>query len=306
MDTPISVTRLAQLMAKILESLSDIAHNYDHFILDIYGVIHNGIQLFPGTVKCLENLNAAGKQVCLLSNSPRRAAGAASQMERMGLPSELFHHIVTSGEETHLSLATYPYGKRCWFIGTDIMREVLEGLDITLVDDYKNADFILNSVPDTHPDSIQKFYDDLSGAAPLKLPMICANPDLVVNIGEHQYKCAGTFAQHYEDQGGPVIYHGKPYAPVYERCHTLLGSPDKSTICAIGDSFHTDITGANTFGISCVFNIEGIHEEELTCPVNRTITDSAIHTMIAKQNQSPTYVLKGFEWVTLPPKVGPC
>ena len=283
-------------MGRIISGLSDVADRYDYFILDIFGVIHNGIGLFPGTKRCLGELRAAGKQVCLLSNSPNRAARAIGHMGGMGLAREAYDHVVTSGEATHRALGGMQDGQRCWLIGTEPMKEVLDGHKLPLADGPEAADFVLNSVPGLHKVSREEFMDQLRKAADLGLPMICANPDLVVNIGPDQYECAGTFALEYEHMGGDVTYHGKPYAPIYEWCYELLGQPDKSRVCAVGDSFHTDITGANRFGIDVVWNIEGVHEEEVTCDLSGGISDDLIADVIESQDAQPTYVMKDFQW----------
>ncbi len=282
-----------------IQGLNDIAARYDHFIIDIFGVIHDGIRPFPDTKHTLGTLRDQGKQVCLLSNSPRIAAGAADQLNRMGLGHDLFDHIVTSGEATHQALkhSTEIAGKHCWFIGTGIMGEVFQGLDYHLLDGPQGADFILNSIPGTQDSEKEALITNFKSAIEMNLPMICANPDLVVNIGEHQYECAGTFAKIYEDLGGTVIYHGKPHAPVYERCYELLGQPDKSKIIAIGDSLHTDIAGANHFGIDSIFNLVGIHWEEVQMDHRPGQADlKKIDAMLDAYPNHPTYTMAGFCW----------
>lgn len=285
-------------MAHSISGMSEIIDQYDHFVLDIFGVIHDGIKPFAGTLTVLEELQKAGKQVCLLSNSPNRAARAVRHMEHMGIARSSYHHVVTSGEATHLAFRDQQdmFGRDCWLVGTDMMAEVFEGYDITLHSDPLQASFILNSIPGTHKTAKDTFMDNLKVAVDRDLPMICANPDMVVNIGSEQYECAGTFAQYYEDIGGRVVYHGKPHAPVYEQCYELMGSPEKSRVCAVGDSFHTDITGANRFGIDVVWNIEGIHESEVRCPVNGNVDNARVETMLSSQSQKPTYVMAGFQW----------
>jgi len=286
-------------MARFIDGLSDIAAQYDHFILDIFGVIHNGIEPFAGTVECLRALQDSGKQVCLLSNSPNRARRAVEHMGEMGIARESYHHIVTSGEATHLAFREQveEYGRDCWLVGTEMMAQVFEGCDVRLHDHPERASFILNSIPGTHKTAKATFMDNLKVAADKGLPMICANPDLVVNIGSEQYECAGTFAKYYEEElGGRVVYHGKPHQPVYEQCYELLGRPDKSSVCAVGDAFHTDITGANRFGVDCILNIEGIHEHEVRCPVHGGVDNARIETMLDEQQEKPNYVMVGFRW----------
>ncbi|MFP4313364.1 MAG: TIGR01459 family HAD-type hydrolase [Alphaproteobacteria bacterium] len=294
-------------MARYIQNIGALCDQYDYFIIDIFGVIHDGIKPFPETLKTLQALKISGKTLCLLSNSPRRAHNAAAQMQEMGIARDLYDHIVTSGEHTHEYLreifSTPPHsspsrgqdgfekvrweGNRCWVIGHYYIREVIEGLDLDLKDSPQNADFILNAIPGTSPPEVAAFKDNLKIALEKNLPMICANPDLVVHVGDTLYECAGTFAAMYEDMGGRVIYHGKPHAPVYERCYELLGQPDKSRICAIGDSLHTDIAGANNFGIDSILNLSGIHREELTPEALEGLND---------QPHRPTYAVNGFVW----------
>jgi HAD superfamily hydrolase (TIGR01459 family) len=211
-------------------------------------------------------------------------------MEDMGLSRDLYAHIVTSGESTHTDLASnnHNYGRDCWFIGKYVVEEIVKGLDgMHLHNGPENASFILNAIPGTSPPEVAEFKANLQIALDKDLPMICANPDLVVHVGNTLYECAGTFAAMYEDMGGRVIYHGKPHAPVYERCNELLGKPDKKEICAIGDSLHTDIAGANNFGVNSVLNLDGIHREELDADTLLKLKD---------QPHKPTYAMHGFVW----------
>lgn len=282
------------MSVRTLDGLQDVADKYDHFILDIYGVLHDGIRPFPGTLATLRALQDAGKQICLLSNSPRRAHNTAADLGYMGIERALFEHIVTSGESTHQALANpaddfhRSCGTDCWSIGHYVVEEILYGMkNMRLLDGPEQASFILNAIPGTSPPEVSAFRRNLEIALDKDMPMICANPDLVVHIGEALYECAGTFAKMYEDMGGRVVYHGKPHAPVYERCYDLLGRPDKARICAVGDSLHTDIAGANNFGIDCALNLAGIHREEIT-PENIAHIDAQPHR--------PDYLIGGFIW----------
>ncbi len=280
----------------LIEGLEEIAGAYDHFILDIFGVIHDGIRPFEGTIWCLQMLQDMGKQTCLLSNSPRRADGACGQMEAMGIPRSLYDHAVTSGEATYQSLKNRSdaLGDECWFIGNDYGSEITEGMGLNILSGPEGASFILNSIPGTESRERTILMAQLEVAADKNLPMICANPDLVVNIGAAQYECAGTFAAAYEKMGGEVIYHGKPHAPVYEACYELLGRPEKRKICAVGDSFHTDITGANGFGIDSVMNLVGIHWDEVI--TNGRIDPAKMRAMLGTYSTHPNFMMAGFNW----------
>lgn len=286
-------------MSKLIDSLFDATDDYDAFIIDIFGVIHNGIDLFSNTIKTLRKLKTQGKSLCLLSNTPKRASGTAAQLMHMGVTPDLYDHIVTAGEATHQALAHRENdfhkscGHECWYIGTSYAIEILHGLDLKIVDNPERASFILNSMPGTETRDVEVLKQRLQIAVDRDLPMICANPDLVVNIGDEQYECAGTFAAIYEEMGGRVVYHGKPHNPVYERCRDLLRAPDKNRILAIGDAFHTDIAGAQNFGIDSILNLTGIHWDELT--TNGAPDDAKIQTLIKTQDYKPTYVLGGFK-----------
>lgn len=286
-------------MTPFLKSLFDVADKYDAFLIDIFGVIHNGIELFPNTVDTLRKLKGSGKDICLLSNTPKRASGTADQLEHMGVARGLYDHIVTAGEATNNALAKrsdafhQSCGNDCWYIGTTYAIEILHGLDLNIVDNPERASFILNSMPGTETRDANALKRRLQIALDKDLPMICANPDLVVNIGNEQYECAGAFAAIYEEMGGRVMYHGKPHTPVYERCHHLLGKPDKARMLAIGDAFHTDIAGANNFGIDSLLNLTGIHWDETT---SGGAPDSAkLQALIDTKPETPTYAIGGFK-----------
>jgi len=127
----------------------------------------------------------------------------------------------------------------------------------------------------------------LEEALKLNLPLICSNPDIEVEIGDRIVKCAGYYAQWYETRGGEVHWHGKPYRPVYEMAWEKLGKPDKSKICAIGDSLRTDISGAKNFGIDSLWNLDGI---------NRDLTEQQAQDMLKEKGLSPVAMMKGFQW----------
>lgn len=285
--------------ATFISGLDDIIDRYDHFILDIFGVIHDGIHPFPDTIATLKHISDTGKQTCLLSNSPRRADGAASQMEMMGISRDLYDHIVTSGEATYMDLRDNKseYGQKCWFIGGgSYIDELMRDFDYELESDIESADFILNSIPGTEASDRERFIKKLEIAARRDLPMICANPDLVVNIGRETYECAGTFAKIYEDMGGRVTYHGKPHRPVYDKCYEFLGRPDKSKILAIGDAFHTDVTGANRFGVDCALNLVGIHYDEVLDLNGRDICPQKMQSLLESKDAKPAYYMHGFSF----------
>ena len=129
-----------------------------------------------------------------------------------------------------------------------------------------------------------------------RLPMLCANPDLVVLVGERMVTCAGTLAARYEAMGGDVFYHGKPHAPVYDRCLTLMGIADKRRILAVGDSLRTDVAGANAAGIDCALVTGGIHREELGGAWGEPADPERLAAAIEATGHLPTWAIPHLVW----------
>lgn len=251
------------------DGMAAIADRYDGFVLDVWGVIHDGVTLYPGVVDTLERLLAAEKRIVMLTNAPRRSAAVADAMVEMGMPEAYCGKILSSGEATFLSLQerTDPFyadrGNHCLHIGPDRDRNLFDGLAWERVDDLEKADLIVNTGPWEDGETVADYEDLLHKGVELGLPMICANPDLEVIRGGRRLICAGALAVRYEALGGTVRYFGKPKADIYEYCFRTLSGIDKSRIAAVGDSFRTDLAGARNAGIDPIFVAAGIHAEEI-------------------------------------------
>ena len=222
---------------KILNGLAPIADDYDHYIFDIWGVLHNGVRLYNGTIPCLEELKARGKQVLLLSNSPERSERVSEQLDYMGLGRHLYDHIITSGESSYHSLEQYT-GQSIYCFEDHDEPQGLGELNLKQVSSPNEADIAI--MYDLRHNDVEPYREPLSQCLDQGLKVICANPDRIVDVGGQMVMCAGTLADLYEDMGGQVEWHGKPHSPVYEWAYELLGRPDKSKILAIGDSIRTD------------------------------------------------------------------
>jgi len=253
---------------RLIRGLGVLAPRYDGFIIDLWGVIHDGTAPFPGALKCLRALIEADKRVVLLSNAPRRAADAVKRITRIGVPAGLYHHVMSSGEEAwqYLYRRGDPFyaalGRRCLHIGSERDVEIREGIGLEFVDTPEEAEFILNTGPAGWDDRIADYEPLLRRALSRDLPMVCANPDLVVMHNGRLALCAGALAQWYEEANGRVRWHGKPFRSVYETCLGLLGIAERSRVLAVGDSLRTDIAGAAAAGIDSVLIAGGIHAEE--------------------------------------------
>ncbi len=253
-----------------LTGFAPLADQFDGFIIDLWGVIHDGVNALPGAADCLARLRATGKPTVMLSNAPRRSVKLRSGMRRMGIPDDSYGDIMSSGEAVHLALRDRPdawwagLGKRVFHLGPERDRNLILGLDLELIDAPAGADFVLNTGPDDHrnPTDLAAFEPVLRDCFSAGLKMICANPDLEVIRGGQRVLCAGALAQLYARWGGDVRSLGKPDPAIYEPVIGLLGLP-RDRVLAVGDSLRTDIAGATAAGLSSCWVLGGLHGEEL-------------------------------------------
>jgi HAD superfamily hydrolase (TIGR01459 family) len=253
-----------------LTGFAELADRYDGFIIDLWGVVHDGVTPYDGAVECLTRLRAAGKPAVLLSNAPRRAYVAQKAMREMGIPDDLYTGILTSGEVTHSLLRDRqdPWfaslGARVFHIGQARDLNVLETLPIQLVDSPADGDFILNTGPHEERSltDVGAYEDVLAACLDAGLPMVCANPDLEVIREGGRWICAGAMAQRYEALGGIARWIGKPDPAVYAPVLDMLDLPPHR-ILAVGDALRTDMAGAKAVGVDGCWVLGGIHAEEL-------------------------------------------
>jgi HAD superfamily hydrolase (TIGR01459 family) len=285
----------------LIDGIAAIAECYDGFVLDVWGVLHNGVVPYPGVVEALRHLQMLGKRVALLSNAPMRADKVALRVERIGIPRDLFQVVVTSGEEVWQNLASRidPFyaalGRHCLFLGPSRHDGMLDGLDLVAVTSANEADFILNTGPDDLDDAATLYRSALETAAARALPMVCANADLHVMVGSDRIACAGMMATVYEAMGGTVRWHGKPHGSVYAACLTQLGIADRSRILCVGDSLRTDIAGAQAAGLDAMLVGGGIHADELGLDAGGTLDPARVAVLLRGRPQ-PRYVIGQLAW----------
>ena len=256
-----------------LLGFASLAERYDGFILDLWGVIHDGVNAFPHAVDCLRHLRAAHKPALLLSNVPRPNAPVQAMMRRMGIENDLYAGLLTSGEAVRRALLDPPdlwwaeLGRRVFHLGPERDRPVLEGLPLDRVDTPGEANFVVNTGPDDrrNPTDLSQFEDVLQECAHHALPMICANPDLEVMRGGVRVLCAGALAERYRELGGDVRALGKPDPAIYQPALQWLGQPPERVL-AVGDALRTDIAGAEGVGLHACWVLGGLHGAALKAP----------------------------------------
>ncbi len=286
----------------LLPGLAAQAGDYDGFILDLWGVIHDGQRVFPHAIETLRALKAAGKQAVLLSNAPRRETVVAARNHEIGLPEGLVAGIVTSGEEAwrHMHDRSDAFhqglGRRCLHLGGPRDRSMREGLPYEFVEDAAVADCILNTGSAEEDGSMAATEAALATAAARDLPMVCANPDRVVISGGRREPCAGAIADRYEALGGRVAWHGKPFAGVYRRAMERLGIDDKRRVLCVGDGMETDMVGAQNAGLDALFILGGIHQDDFGRSNQGGVDPAALQRVADHYKVQPVAALSRFTW----------
>ena len=249
-----------------VEKLRDLVGGVEVVLSDIWGVVHNGLEAFPDACEALHTFRNRGGTVILITNAPRPADSVQRQLRKLGVADETYDAIVSSGDLTRHFVADHP-GRKMFWLGPERDNSIYRGLDTALVP-LEQADYIVcTGLFDDETESAEDYRATMLQARTRKLPLVCANPDIVVERGDRLIYCAGAIAELYRELGGEVIFYGKPHRPIYERAMALAserrGSPAPlDRVLAIGDSVRTDLTGAHGFGIDCLFVTRGIHSED--------------------------------------------
>ena len=251
---------------RFVENLSDLVDGVEVILSDIWGVVHNGLEAFPVACAALHTFRQRGGTVILITNAPRPADSVQRQLRKLGVADEIYDAIVSSGDLTRHFVADHP-GQKVFWLGPERDNSIYRGLDPVMAP-LEQADYIVCTGPfDDETESAEDYRAMMLQARERKLPLICANPDIVVERGDRLIYCAGAIAELYRELGGEVIFYGKPHRPIYERAMALAAehrghAAPLDRVLAIGDSVRTDLTGALGFGIDCLFVTRGIHSEE--------------------------------------------
>lgn len=290
---------------KFCTGLSDISDSYSGFIIDQAGVLHNGETLFEGAVECLSELRSRKKQVIILSNSGKRAQQNAERLSSMGLSEDLYTHLVTSGEITWqgLNRQTEGYfsdiGKKCILITRGGDLSIVKDLEVDVVEDPKEASFLLIAGVDSPHKTIEDYEPLLKQCARYNLKAICANPDRLGILGGINIFGPGTLAARYKDFGGIVEYVGKPHSMIFQHCICLLQEqnvyPGQTVV--IGDSMAHDILGGALVNVDTCLVQRGIHYSLFKACEGPADVDRALNILVRQYNNvRPTFLLKNFEW----------
>jgi len=285
---------------QILEGISGLADRYDGYVLDLWGVVHDGRKPYPGVPEALAALKARGKRIVFLTNAPRRAWFVQGMLDRMGLDRGLYDGIMSSGEASWRLMKDrkHPWfarlGRRVVHIGPERDLSVVEEDAAEIVADPTKADFLLNTGPDADggTKSAEPYRAALRACFDAGLPMLCVNPDRHVMVAGEKVICAGALADVYREFGGDVLEIGKPDPAVYEPVMDLLGPIPKARVLAIGDSPHTDLAGAQATGIDALWALTGLAGEAHGADPS----GEALAAVAAAEKVTPRAALRSLRW----------
>ena len=270
------------MKTKLIKGLSEVQGKYDTFFIDLWGVIHDGIHLYPEAINVLENLSKLKKRFVLISNAPRPSKSVEKYLINLKMNKAFLKNVFTSGEAALQTLKKNAYGKKFYHLGPK--------RDEDLIKDFKRnqtsldkCDFILCTGLFEDKENFLNYYVDLLKKY-TNLKMLCTNPDLIVHRGPKTEYCAGTIASIFEKLGGMVIYFGKPHKEVYLSC---LKKNQKTLV--IGDNIKTDIKGANNMNLDSLFITNGIHKSKL-------INKESVEEFLKLNNVTANYFQRELTW----------
>lgn len=281
--------------------LSALAGRFDGYILDQWGVLHDGTRSYPGAAECLRQLRAAGKRIVVLSNSSKRETESLGLMAQMGFDTRCIDRFVSAGEEARSALRARAdrfhgaLGTRCYAFTRGGDRTLLEGVGVEFVERVEDAQFLAVIGSDSPARLLADYEAELQAGIARALPMVCANPDTARLLPDGITEAQGVLARRYEAMGGNVFYHGKPYPAIYRACLAALACP-ADRVLAIGDSVDHDVLGASRVGIRSALIPGGVHAAELGVVWGELPAPQAWLRFAANAPARPDYLLAAFNW----------
>lgn len=293
-------------MTRWLDGLSSLTDLYDGYVVDQFGVLHDGTTAYPGAADALRELRARGKRVIVLSNSGKRAASNARRLAAFGVTPQHYDALITSGELLFQMLRQRdraPFnalGRRVWLGCPEDDAPTLHGLDLDLVDDPATADFVLlASLPDV-AGAAAALQPALDCALARGVPLICANPDRQRLTARGLEPAPGALAQRHADAGGSVLWLGKPHGLIYTVCREALGRWGSRHFLAVGDSLEHDVGGGARAGYDTCFIAGGLHADDFAAAPDGPARDACLgrllHAPAAHSAPAPTWALRTLRW----------
>lgn len=284
--------------------LFELAHAYDGFILDQWGVLHHGQGLYPSALQTLNKLKADKKQVVILSNSAKRSDFNKARLEELGITSKHYNDVITAGEVVWQGLSHQDegifkdIGENVYLINRGDDKSLLEGLDINLTTEIEDANFILVTGINTPDVTLEDYEPILRKAVAKGLPLICANPDMITLFGRERHVGPGALAQRYSEFGGVAHLIGKPHKPIFQKCLDGFKDIIPSRILVVGDSLNHDVHGAKTLNLDSLFIMMGIHANHFKAAKTEAEKMRQLEHLAQNYAVHPEWVMDQLIWHT--------
>jgi HAD superfamily hydrolase (TIGR01459 family) len=277
----------------ILASIAELAATSDAWIVDIWGVMHNGVRVHQAAAEACRAFRALGGTVVLLSNAPRPFQAVVVHMASLAVPVDAYDAGVTSGDVARDMLKRWQ-GRRLLHIGPERDQPLRDGLDFALAPAAEAEVVLCSGLYNDDTETPADYAEALDALAARGVPMICANPDILVERGDKLIYCAGALAHNYAAKGGEVHYAGKPHLPVYERTLNEIGRLrgqriEKARVLAIGDGVETDLAGAHAAGLRSVFVASPIFAPD-------GLSAEVLADLFAGRPLAPVAAMTGLAW----------
>ncbi|MEM7499391.1 MAG: TIGR01459 family HAD-type hydrolase [Pseudomonadota bacterium] len=289
-------------MVEIIRTLDDIASGYDALLVDLWGCYHNGLRPYPEALDALRRYRARGGIVVLLTNAPRPATGVLRFLERIGAPAapgDTHDDVMSSGEACKRAMAGGRYGRRFHYVGPDRDLDMLSDFGGRPVPLDEAETILLVGLRDDQTEDPEDYDAEFEDWAARRLPVLCANPDIIVDRGEERLWCAGALAQRYAarhgDDGAEVVWYGKPYPPSYEASFEMVDAlagraVARERILGIGDGIATDVKGAHAQGCDALFISGGIAAAEVGDHPERP-DPARLEAFFAREGERPRFAM---------------
>lgn len=288
---------------KFCQGISDLSDSYTGFILDQWGVLHDGKTVFPEVIEVMRELKARKKEVIILTNSGKRSDANAERLADMGLPRDMYDHMVSAGEMTWQGLHDRKegifqgLGNRVYLISRGGDRSIVDGLDLKVVDEIETADFLLISGSDAPNKELDDYDPILKKASQKRMKAICANPDVYALIDGKTYFGAGQIAKRFISYGGVCDFIGKPYQPIIRYCMSLFQNALPASTIIVGDSMAHDIMGGALLNIDTALVMDGVHGKHFeNATDNVAEKDKILNALINNYGCKPNYMVDKFQW----------
>lgn len=321
---------LDQKSFEIVSSLASVLDRYDGFLIDQWGVLHNGMESLEHANECVHLLAQANKKMVIVSNSPGDEDGTLKALPGMGFdPKHFGGGAVTSGTMATDCIRELYSGSRALFFGwqhpaapssesflercgdlklvewkgdeqdkeepiADVL--VVQGNEFIIGPNTANGERSATRLGDfVFTGNMTDVIDPiLKKCAKQNIPLLCTDPDFIcVNPDGSQLFMPGTVARRYEELGGSCVYFGKPHSACFQEGVERLvkeGVSDISRIAMIGDSLHHDVKGANSIGLDSILVLGGVHRKDLGHDFGGMASRRDLQGLFADVAQTPTIV----------------